>query len=105
MAEFTREQLISLCERGRVPQDKWVNRDSANAQQQLGEALALLHAGCEFMVIENGSLKTTEKAIWVEITFHGFSYFEYGEGSEERDTFYIPTDLRLEQCEGEDWYF
>ena len=47
---FQREELVALCERARVPQDKWQNRDSERAQRQIGEAWVLLSAGCEFKI-------------------------------------------------------
>lgn len=101
---ISREHLIELCTDGVVPQGQWSNRDTAGAQRQLGEARALLAAGCEFHVIHRGSLTSDEKTIWVEITWNGFSYFEYGGNATDDDTFYIPTRARLDAVAGGDWY-
>lgn len=113
--DYTREELIALCERARVPQDKWMNRDSERAQRQIGEAWALLSAGCEFQVCvtQDGSgCSTDDDTIWIETFSKGFNYFEsYSpeEGDIERDymeseTSYIPTAKRLEEAAGGDWY-
>lgn len=102
----TREELIDLCERGVVSHDRWSNRDSAQAQRQLGECLALLRAGCEFQVIQVGNLKSDAKTWWVCIEFRGFQSFEYGldEVGFDDETFYVPTAERLERADGGDWY-
>ena len=101
---ISREELIELCTDGVVPQGKWRNRDSASAQIQLGQARALLAAGCEFHVITRGSMASDDKTIWVEISWFGFSHFEYDSNATDDDTFYIPTRARLDRVNGEDWY-
>jgi hypothetical protein len=105
-----RGALIALCERAAVPQEHWRNRDTAVAQRQVGEALMLLRAGCEFRILTgspdgkhyNRGLVSNETTTWVEITHHGFDYFEGGDVDE--DTFYIPTEARLDAADGKDWY-
>lgn len=101
MTDLTTEHLIDLCERGVVPESEWRNRDSAEAQIQLGKALALLRAGCEWRVASTP--KTTADTLWVEITYKGFAHFDW-DGGLETDTFYIPTDKRLRDTTGRDWY-
>lgn len=102
--EFTRETLIELCQDGLVPQTKWYNRDSASAQRQLGEALALLSAGCNYRVLrERGGLDTNDQTIWLEIESEGFAYHDY-DGPLDRDNYYIPTRNRLDENAGSDWY-
>lgn len=97
----TRDELIRLCERGVVPQDRWSNRDTSGAQRQLGECLALLKAGCDFGVDH----ETKHGAHWVTVIFRGFDYFEYGhDGTEEHDRFYVPTAESLDRANGGDWY-
>lgn len=98
----TREQLIDLCRRGSVPQTEWRNRDSAKAQMQLGEALMLLRAGCDFEVLSEGDLKSDKDTWWVRIKYEGFAYFEDGDYS--TDLAYIPTEARLTKTAGGDWY-
>jgi len=98
---ISREDLIALCERGRVPQDSWRNRDSAAAQRQLGEAWALLSAGCDFTIDADSDAQTW----WVTITYEGFAFHEDGDpDSRETDTAYIPTAALLDRVNGEDWY-
>lgn len=106
---ISREDLVQLCTDGVVPQEKWRNRDTSGAQRQLGEARALLAAGCDFFVLHGTgthSLRTDENTIWVSIEWHGFEHFEYGADSHltENDTFYIPTRARLDAANGGDWY-
>lgn len=114
MAEaMTTEYLINLCKDGVVSEKDWTNRDSAGAQRQLGEALSLLKAGCEWEVAS--SPKSDNRTLWIEITYKGFNAFEgcfdcYPEGHHdnkyhyETDTFYIPTRARLQKAAGKDWY-
>lgn len=106
----TRQDLIDLCELGCTPQDQWGDRDSASAVRQLGGAWALLRAGCPFKVMTERNThatdvcETDERTIWIEIAFTGFQSFEYGKREGETDTFYIPTQQRLDDANGEDWY-
>ena len=101
MNEPTRDELIDLCMRGSVPQDRWHDRDSARAQRQLGECLALLAAGCDFTVSPVDGCTW-----WVQIKSQGFNYFEFGsdEGIFDSDHFYVPTAKQLADTEGRDWY-
>jgi hypothetical protein len=106
-----REDLIAICERARVPQERWNNRDSAAAQRQLGAAWALLSAGCSFEIMIEGHtvrharhMVSDAETLWVAITFHGFDYFENGHGAESVSTFYLPTSGRLDRRAGSDWY-
>jgi hypothetical protein len=103
MIEYTREQLIALCEKAHVPQEKWNDRDSSGAQRQVGEALMLLKAGCAFDLRDDDNLKTDAKTIWVNIKFKGFSYFEHSDEL-DAEVFYIPTAESIEKANGGDWY-
>jgi hypothetical protein len=103
-AEYTREDLIKICEWASVPHAAWKNRDTASAQRQIGECYALLRAGCDFVICRGDSgTATDDQTIWVEITFRGFAYFDYG-GDWDRETYYLPTVARLEARNGKDWY-
>lgn len=97
---MTREELIDLCTRGVVAQEHWHDRDSAGAQRQLAEARTLLLSGCAFKLADDP--ESDKNTLWIKITFEGFDYFEIGELTEE--SFYIPTDERLNKAKGEDWY-
>ena len=55
----TRDELVDLCDRGVVAHSHWRNRDSAEAQRQLGECRALLLAGCDFRIAD-------ETAEWLQ---------------------------------------
>lgn len=100
----SREELVALCERAIVPESKWGNRDSAAAHRQLGEALALLRAGCDFMVRPSSNYHADK--IWqVSVFYRGFDFFEYGDDRYlKQDSFYVPTAERLDQVAGDDWY-
>lgn len=103
--DYTREELIGLCEKASVQEHDWSNRDSAEAQMQIGKCLMLLKAGCEFVIWTEGdedadTCITDEDTIWVNIKFKGFAFFE-GD-MEEKEHFYIPTKKRV--GEGGDWY-
>lgn len=107
MSDYTREELVSICERAIVPVDRWRNRDSAGAQEGVGRAWALLKAGAEFSVITTGTLATTDETIWIEVEWPGFMAFEYGRSDRSNlddDTFYLPTPERLAEADGKDWY-
>lgn len=97
---ITREQLIENCERGIVKEHLWRNRDTAEAQKQLGVACALLKAGCEYSIMNNWPF---EDSTSIEVRYKGFRHFDYG-GNMDRDTFYIPTKEKLDKVNGNDWY-
>ncbi len=79
-------------------ENKWSNRDSYYSQVNIGKAWALLKAGCDF------KYEDEEKgAHWIEIYSKGFSYFDLP-GNEETETFYVPTEERLDEADGNDWY-
>lgn len=96
---YTREKLIELCDRAIVPVSKWHNRDTPNAQIQVGKCLTLLKAGCEFEIEE-----VDDCAIWLFVFYPTFHTFESDSDYLEKDAFYVPTDRRLKQTEGRDWY-
>lgn len=96
-----REDLILLCERASVPQKRWSNRDSADAQMQVGQCLMLLRAGCQFS--EPDDPKPTESIIWVDIEYEGFAFHDRV-GPKDSEIFYIPTEERLREVNGGDWY-
>lgn len=100
MNEPTREELIELCDRGLVPQERWWDRDSAKAQRQLAECGALLRAGCDFRLATRPV--STDRTWWVEVEFKGFDWFEIHLMSTE--LYYLPTAERLAERTGGDWY-
>lgn len=101
--EYTRDELLEICEKAFVHTDIWHDRDSYDAQCQLGECYALLKDGCEFKVLYGDNLKTDDHTIWIRITSTGFAWFEY-DGAMEQDVYYLPTLKRLEEADGGDWY-
>ncbi len=101
MAELAREALIALCEGASVDMTKWRDRDSAAAQRQIGEALALLKAGARVRFPSDP--KSDARTIWIYLSFPGFRYFDE-DGPWDEDLFYIPTQARLDASGGRDWY-
>ena len=105
--DYTREELIAICEDAIVQQEKWRDRDSGGAHVKVGQAWALLSAGCEFSIRGGtGHCCTDAETIWLDIWWHGFEWFEYGsaDGRDEDDLFYLPTPARLEKTAHGDWY-
>lgn len=117
---ISRQDLIQLCVDGVVQEKDWTDRDSAKSQIQLGEACALLMAGCDFRVL-TGEVKSSPTSHlvsdadtwWIEIFYEGFGYYETfsSEDTEEErlsyrqsKTAYIPTRQRLNDRVGKDWY-
>lgn len=104
MKAYTREELIDICEKAFVKQEKWGNRDSASAMMQTGKAYALLKAGCEYSIDD----ETDGETIWIQFYVHDFSWFEEGgdtKGNKSHDTyFYLPTLKRLKEVRSGDWY-
>ena len=108
---YTRDELISICERAAKQStvDTWRDRDSAGACQQLGTAWALLCAGVEFIVLDGTNhphhseshLVTSDQTIWLRFDFPGFAHFDY-DGGWDDETAYLPTPARLDR--GGDWY-
>lgn len=103
--DWTREELIDICERAVVAQEKWANRDSHEAHLNIGQAWVLLQAGCEFTirVAGKGDVCTNERTIWVDISARGFASFDCG-GLPDTELFYLPTPERLDSTSGKDWY-
>ena len=92
-----RKTLLQICAQASVPEDEWRDRDTSAAQRQLGECYALLKAGCKFHA-------TRERdTYWVTVIFKGFGYFDY-DGAEDDERYYLPTQERLDQRPGKDWY-
>ena len=114
--KYTREDLLKICEQAFVSEDKWHDRDRANAQSCLGECSALLKDGCEFEVVyeeDDHICETDEDTIWLYIYSKGFMYYEScypddtkeeRKGYKEKKHFYLPTQKRLDEANGEDWY-
>jgi hypothetical protein len=99
----SRQELRAICAKALdTPESAWSNRDSYAATKQLGEAYALLSAGCEILSIERDDKLHTW---WVTIASKGFNYFEGtvdGMGEKDEDRFYVPFIERV--ITGEDWY-
>lgn len=100
--KYTREKLIALCESAIVYYNKWCNRDSSSAHENIGKAWAFLKAGCEYKVLVDDTLSTDNEIIWIKMTIHGFGYFEGG--GVDIENFYIPTKKRLNKNVNGDWY-
>lgn len=109
--QYTREELIKICEQAFVPQNKWHNRDSSSAQIHLGECYALLKAGCHFEMNQDGP-KPDDQTIWIQFFVKDFLWFEGSQetefgnksNSQEDYLYYLPTQKRLDKANGQDWY-
>lgn len=114
--DFSREELIDICEHSIVPEKWWFNRDTKYSQSGVGTVWALLRAGCEFIILvrDPNSKKhqravTDSKTIWIEILSKEFNWIENGGDPElknlkDAETFYLPTPDRLKESKGKDWY-
>ena len=98
--DYTREELISICERGQVPYNKWMDRDSYSSQQELHIIKLCLIGDCKFEIRPQNSkdCATNEDTIWIDI------FYDDWENGESWHTHYIPTEKRLKEGEGGDWY-
>jgi hypothetical protein len=107
---YSREELIAICERAVVPIEQWGNRDSPSAHEKLGLCWVMLKSGANFTVHraakegESSGCFTNDRTIWLTLHWHNFSDFEYGTEFSESEQFYLPTPERLEATKGRDWY-
>ena len=100
---MTREQLICQCHKAIVPYEKWINLDTPEALLKVGELLVLLLAGCQFKILteqDGGNCITDERTIWVKIKHWVFEQEEKWQPG----AYYLPTDRRLAEASGDDWY-
>lgn len=110
-SNFSRENLISICERAVVDVSKWQNRDSPSSQERVGKLWVLLKSNCQFEVLyENDGLCTDDNTIWLRVWSPKFLHFDWdGFDLNDRDTmedetFYLPTTALLDYSKGNDWY-
>jgi len=113
MKEYTREKLIAICNKAIVDQKDWHDRDSAIAHIGVGSCIALLKAGCEYEILytkDGSGCSTDDQTIWIQFYVHDFNWFEYENHDDKRGScsldyhFYLPTEKRLEEANGKDWY-
>lgn len=128
--QYSREELIAICQDAVVPCEKWRNRDSRCSQVQISDIHALLCVGAEFEIggdtddytiwICFKNLTDEQKAKRLEYRLAIDSredYFKKCDPNYESEMFesdgidvnclyevYMPTRERLEQVKGEDWY-
>lgn len=132
MKNYTREELISICEAAVVHHTKWRDRNSYSAQTEIQSIYEGLTAGLDFEIDGN----TDDCTIWISFTQpidldkldkNGLyldissrdDYFEDCDPEYETEMFdgygidfqssytrgYMPTRKRLEEVGyGEDWY-
>ena len=126
MREYTREELIDICEDAVVPYTKWNNRDSYAAQMEISTIWAGLVAGLDYRILPD----TDDETIWIEfynIDLEKLDHVynlniddleDYREAFPDDEMFigygidfyhgnhfsgYMPTRERLEEVNGEDW--
>lgn len=104
----SREQLIKHCEHSIVSVMRWRNRDTPDAQTQVGECWAKIKGGCAYRLRTDVALRQNHEysTIWVDVFAPTFDDFENGtqEESEHYETYYLPAIDRLKQAKGGDWY-
>src|SRR5579859_6852891 len=85
--DYTREDLIVLCEHAIVDEENWRNRDTAYSQMRIGACWALLKALCDFTLIleAKDEVATDERTIWLEVVFDGFHTFENGGTKKDKE--------------------
>lgn len=96
-----REELIKICKDAKVLYNKWRDRDSFSSQQSVMMVRLLLESGCEFRIRTNktnATCVTDENTIWVDV------YYDEWEDGERWHIHYLPTQKRLKEANGEDWY-
>lgn len=131
--QYTREELISICEDAVVHHTRWGNRDSYSSQVLLSDIYYGLTGGVPFEIEED----TDDRTIWIlfsddfdseKLEYEGqhlsiSSLEDYrqdcdpGYESEMFDGYgidfydkegrkggYMPTRKRLEEASGDDWY-
>ena len=96
---MTREELIERCEQAIVQVGNWENRDSPEAQRQVGECWALLKGGCPYRIVEETEFRLP--VIWVAIVHPTYDSFEY-DAAHSESRFYLPLAERISP-DG-DWY-
>ena len=117
---YERNEMIALCDQAVVPVDKWMDRDSCKAHQQIGQLRMLLKAGCNFEIMTKYTEKdsqmpemcTSKNTIWVRVfgpdfkwvEMHGIDDVPEDYNKHEIDTFYLPTYSKVKAADGEDWY-
>jgi hypothetical protein len=110
VTEYSREKLIEICEKSIVPWEKWSSCLTPPAQKKVGLCWNLLKAGCEFEILvkpkEVGDLAVTnERNIWLRIRWPSVVDVGMKKGDcSNEELFYLPTEKRLIENEGGDWY-
>jgi hypothetical protein len=127
MNQLNREYLIGLCERAVVPCTEWDDRDSASAQYGIEQIHCRLLAGIPYEV------EVSDNMIWIQfnmptaeqmrdivpiLNIDTVSDFreqvdpEYNQemfepayaDKDEAYSHYMPTEERLNETSGSDWY-
>lgn len=108
--DYSRDNLVAICEAAVVNVEKWSNRDSPLSHENLGLCWVMLKAGCEFIVTQPDTVAphscvTDDNTIWLNVYWPSFNSFEYGTDEyDDNRHFYIPTPQRLRERLGRDWY-
>lgn len=128
LGEYSRTNLINLCERAVVHHSKWHDRDSNSAQQMISSIYEGLTAGLDFIIDE----ETDEETIIIEFINIDLNklkngiylpvcdiddYFAHCDPNHETEMFegfgiqfdssytsgYMPTKKRLDEANNDDW--
>lgn len=113
--DWTREELIAICQRAVVPVKDWRHLQAAEVHEKHGLCWVLLTAGCEFTVQPAApegtrrSCATDAQYIWVFIAWPDVSDLRLGTrpkapAGSNCAAFRLPTPARLDEAAGKDWY-
>jgi hypothetical protein len=94
--EYTREQLIELCDKAIVPFEKWQNRDTPKAQSDIGTIRAYLKAGCKYRIVTD--MPGDPETIWLQI-----HHYQFEDGADWH-LYYMPSQKKIDAANGGDWY-
>lgn len=101
--QYTKKEILEICDKGIVKFSEWSDRDTPSAQSKLATIRAYLLAGCKFRIrtketyISNDCI-TDDHTIWIDIQHYEF------EDEIDWHLYYLPTLKRLKECNGRDWY-
>jgi len=108
--DYSREELLDICEKALVSEAHWGSEDSAWRQLRVGQIWALLKDGCAFKIILQADCAeaeaedesaycpyyTNERTIWFEIYYRG-------KNEDEVEIYFLPTIERLTNPENQKW--
>jgi len=110
--DYSRENLIAICDAAIVPEEFWDNPRTPQTQKMVGILWAQLRAGCEFTVHveavdEFDCFVSDDQTIWLDVESIELKMHEKHLDKKHKriELFYLPTPKRLRECSGRDWCY